>query len=69
VRVQSPAVVEHNQLMLSAAFDRAHRRAAQRSKSWLRYATAKRRMKHIDARDRLADHGTPQPTNGAFDFR
>jgi hypothetical protein len=26
-------------------------------------------MKHIDARDRLADHGTPQPTNGAFDFR
>jgi hypothetical protein len=40
VRVQRPAVVEHNELMLSAALHPLHRRSVERSEARSRHATS-----------------------------
>jgi len=69
VRVQRSPVVEHDQLMLTASVHGTHSRAGQGPKPVPRDAAAKRRMKDLDARDRFANHGATQATNGAFDFR
>lgn len=68
MRMHHAAVVEHDELVLSAPLDRADGRTGQRSKSRLRNASPKRSVKDVDARNRLTNDGVSQPARGTFDF-
>jgi hypothetical protein len=67
--VQDATVVEHNELVFTAPLDMANPGTTQCAQRSGRYTPRKRRVEHVDTRDRLLHTGRAQPTNSALDFR
>lgn len=69
MRVQNAPVVQHQELMLAAAFDRSNGRASQRQETRSGNSPPERRVVQLDSRDVLSDSGATEATHGALDFR